>query len=170
MGFKEIKEKAEGVFRKSPKTALYIGIAAACTLVLFLTRPPEKKEEALTDTVPAAEKTAYVSYREELEERLGGILSRISGVGEVKVMITVDGSDEKVFAEDLSESGERAERKTVVIGSEEALLKQTKFPEVKGAVIVCDGGRNATVKEKVVNAVTAALDIPANKVFVTDSE
>lgn len=39
-------------------------------------------------------------------------------------------------------------------------------PKVQGVVVVCDGGGSASVVERIINAVTVAVDIPSNKVSV----
>ena len=49
----------------------------------------------------------------------------------------------------------------------EALIKTQIEPKVKGVVIVCSGGEQALVQQRVIDAVTIALDIDSSKVCVT---
>ena len=107
---------------------------------------------------------------EELEDELEEIITKIRGVGKVSVMVTVSGTEEKEYISDVSERDGASETKTVIAGSKEALLKAEKYPEVRGVLVVCSGGDKPQIQEKVVNAVSTVLDIPTNKVFVTNAE
>ena len=49
---------------------------------------------------------------------------------------------------------------------EEPLVLKTKEAKIRGVLVVCEGGENPLVCEKVLEAVCALLDIPSNKVSV----
>ena len=169
MGLSEIKGQFAAKLKNTPRLWMYIGIAAACIVLLLMMRTP-KPQAGTSPPITPSEQTAKPSYQDELEQRLQGIISEIHGVGNVKVMVTISGSEENIFAEDISESEQKSDRETVIIGSKEALLKATKNPEVKGVLVVCSGGDRPQIQEKVVNAVSTVLDIPTSKVFVTKSK
>ena len=40
-------------------------------------------------------------------------------------------------------------------------------PEIKGVLVVCEGGENENVRETIINAVSAALDITNSHIYVT---
>lgn len=167
MGIGQIKEKIGGIFRSSPKIAVYLSVAAACVLLLlFMKTPkPESAPEPESAVIMPAKDRA-----EELEDELEEIITKIRGVGKVSVMVTVSGTEEKEYISDISERDGASETKTVIAGSKEALLKAEKYPEVRGVLVVCSGGDKPQIQEKVVNAVSTVLDIPTNKVFVTNAE
>ena len=52
---------------------------------------------------------------------------------------------------------------------ENHLVRKIENPEITGVLIVCDGGDDIGVKEKVINAVSTVLNIPSNRVYVTNS-
>ena len=114
------------------------------------------------------------SYRADTERRLGNFLSSIEGAGEVKVYLTV-GSDERyVYATEgrrsSSENRTEEERKYVMTGSgseKKALIETIEIPVISGAVIACTGGGSPVVCERMYKAVSAALGIPSNKIYVT---
>ena len=170
MGITQIRERFLKEFKRSPKLLVYLTVAAACIVVLLLMRTPDEKtpEPAPEQTVPIVQTSE--NYAQELERNLEEIISRIQGVGEVTVMLTVGSTEQKVFAVDTSESDARSDSETVIIGSKEALLQAIKYPEVRGVLVVCTGGDKAPIKEKVVNAVSTVLDIPASKVYVTNAK
>lgn len=87
-------------------------------------------------------------YEAALEERLAGILSEIQGIGNLKIMITLDSSEENLY-----------EKR----GSEPVC---TKTPEIRGVIVVCDGGDNIIIREKVISAVSGAFGISTARVSV----
>lgn len=89
------------------------------------------------------------NYSEALEERLLSIVSDIDGVGDVKIFLTMDNSGENMYLEN-------SDTKT-----------KTVTPTVRGVVVVCDGGDDPVIINRVTEAVTKSLDIPFSKVCVT---
>lgn len=51
-------------------------------------------------------------------------------------------------------------------GGEEALLLKTEMPEIRGVAVVCEGGDNEYINEKIVNTITAALNITSKRVYI----
>lgn len=108
-----------------------------------------------------------------LESRLEEEISKISGAGKTSVMLTVDSSKEYFYAEnhyeDIAETEKSSEREFVVIegknGDEPVVLK-IKESKIRGVLVVCEGGDNSLVKEKIIEAVCALLDISSNRVSV----
>ena len=169
MWIAKVKERFREAVKRSPKLTVYLCAAAVCTAALLLMRAPPKAEEKPAQTSAPAEITE-LSYERRLEAELEEIISKIQGVSDVSVMLTLEGSDRRIYASDISESDSKTESKTVVIGSKEALLQSTEYPKVMGVLVVCRGGGSASVKEKVVNAVSTVLNIPAAKVYVTNAK
>ncbi len=126
-------------------------------------------------------------YRSALSEELGNMLASMNGVGRTKVMITIGGTARNVYATDTDvngretsrksgddENGDRQsnEKKTCIVirqrdGSEKALSVGQLMPEIKGVLVVCDGGDDEDVRKRVTDAVKAALDIGDRHICVT---
>lgn len=116
-------------------------------------------------------------YKDQMQDELVNILSQIQGVGEVKVMVTIEGSTEYVFAEEentkqdssADKVSENYQNKYVIVdngNTKEALVKKILKPKISGVIVVCEGGNSPSVSEKIYRAVSAVLDIPANKICV----
>ena len=88
-------------------------------------------------------------YCEELQSQLQSILSSMEGVGRVNILLTIENSTEVVYQE-------RTENQT----------KQIE-PKIRGVVVVCDGGSDPVVVQRVISALQSALDISASKICVT---
>lgn len=108
----------------------------------------------------------------ELEQRLTDIISQIDGVTSPQVMVTLDRTSERVFAEEVksSSSGDSlsSENSPALTGSKDALEKSVSS-EGAGR---CGGLRrpqeNMLVREKVVNTAARVLDIGVSQVYVTN--
>ena len=118
----------------------------------------------------------------ELQEEMEDILGRIQGVGEVRVLLTVDADGQRQLAEDseLSYSGSTAapedysrSSQTVLVddGSAEApVVTRTVYPTYRGALVVCQGGDRAEVKLAVTEAVAALTGLSADRITVAKSQ
>ncbi len=135
------------------------------------------------------EQNLIEDYAENLEKKLEEILSSISGIGKVKVMITLEDTAERIPAINTTESNENTTEKDAQGGTREVvkddLAKQVvtsnnngkeslviikeKKPKVNGVVVVAEGVENAELKEKIYRAVKTVLGIPGNKVEVFSS-
>ena len=114
----------------------------------------------------------------DLETEMADILGAMSGVGQVRVMLTVDSDGERQLAQDteLSYSGEsaapedysrRSEAVLVDGGSGNAVVvTRTVYPTYRGALIVCQGGDRAEVKLAVTEAVAALTGLSADRITV----
>ena len=160
----EEKEK-RGLFFKAPdrwKNLIIIGGLIGIALIFLSSYFPSgsggsgSAEETL-DKISAQE------YTSQLEENLIQIISHIDGAGEAKVMITLETGVETKYATQEKSSTESSRDN----GSERALAVTEVQPTVKGVVVVCPGGEEPVVQQRIISAVTTALDISSKRVFVT---
>ncbi|MCC8127525.1 MAG: stage III sporulation protein AG [Clostridiales bacterium] len=125
------------------------------------------------------------TYEKALENRIRQILRKVSGVGEVDVMVVLKSSSEKIWQTDESssssteESGdgdelrrvvsEEKEVQTVVVereGAEEPMLTKEFYPEVSGIIISAQGGDSPSVQAEISAAMEALFGLPAHKIKV----
>lgn len=106
---------------------------------------------------------------EDLERRMEAALSEINGVGEATVVLTLRSSGEEVLAQDTSE-GTSSDRETVIVstgsGTEEAVSVKTIYPEFQGALVICEGAGNASVKLEVLQAVSAITGLSSDQISI----
>ncbi len=168
---KKIKE----IFLKDKKMMLIIISAVAGIIFIvaseFLTTD---KKESVTDESSTAD-----DYAEMIEDKLTALVSSIEGAGETVVMVTVETGEENVYAKEVKSDEESNENRSsskyeyeyIVIksgsSSENGMLLKVIEPNIRGVAIVCDGGENAAVRENIINAVSAVLDIKTNKISVS---
>ena len=119
-------------------------------------------------------KNSVSSYEETLEQRLESIISSVDGAGRVQVKVTLDTSEQTQYAKDEKEnskSGDKTseksyEKKFVLTDDDGGVVLKTTEPEVRGVIVVCDGGDNAAVKNGITSAVRAALSVDSIKISV----
>ena len=163
---------------KSPKILLTLGIAGMLLILLSSFLPSSKKTE---QNIPTEAVTAE-EYAKQLEKRISETVQCITGSKKVKVVVTLESGVRYTYAdtnEDTtanktesdfeSTSNERKQSYITVRnadGGEQALLVTAEMPEVRGVAIVCEGGDDPVLNEKITNAVTAALNITSKRVYV----
>jgi len=147
----------------------------------------ENKEEIVSDkNKKLALETDSKTEENSIKENLEDILSKINGVGKVKVMITYAKTSETIplYNEDYSEkSTEETDKqggvrtvvekdtKTEIIYKEEngekiPITQSIISPKIEGAIITAEGASNITVKTNIIQAVEAVTGVATHKIQV----
>jgi len=111
---------------------------------------------------------------EELERRLEEALSQVEGAGEVKVVLTLKSTARQILAQDgkTAQRGEDLDSSltTVVVsqgsGTQGPVTVQQLSPQYQGALVVCSGGDDPSVRLHMVEAVSALTGLGADKISV----
>ena len=114
----------------------------------------------------------------DLEKDMEAILGVMSGVGQVKVLLTVETDGELQLAQDteLSYRGDTAapedysrRSKTVLVdegSGDMGIVTRTMKPPYRGALVVCQGGGQSEAKLAVTEAVAALTGLSADRITV----
>ena len=172
---------------KSKKIIICIGILGIALIFIseFFKTNNAKKVTASTSSTASSSTYEYVA---QLENNLKELISSIKGAGNTRVMVTLENSEETVYAteekknkeatEDKSDGqlskkreSDDCEKKYITVrdadGTERALSVTQIQPTVKGVVVVCDGGDIPEVQQKITDAIKTALNITSKRVYVT---
>lgn len=120
---------------------------------------------------------------DELERKIKKILSVCDGVGRVDVVLTIKAGAENVYEHDVSQNIKKQDgedgasqsnseqTRTLVLTrdstyGESPVIVRQNYPQLMGAVIVCDGGGNDRVRLKVLEAVKALTGISADNISI----
>ena len=118
-------------------------------IILFLIWTSTFNTTSKSSSQTTQEKELTITnYVANLEDNLETTISKIKGVSDVKVMITLD-------------------MKNAII--EESIIKTETFPNIRGIVIVAKGVENTNVKLNVLKAVQAVIDISSGCVEILSS-
>lgn len=175
-----------GKYKIDLSAVIFLFGMAGILLIGLSTVLPERKEET-REPYQEAVQTDAKSYAAELEGRLREILEQTEGVGTAQVMVTLENGYRQVYAktekvnndvmEDIRAQDEKktqekqvTEQTYVLVdgaGGKVPLVTAQLEPEVKGVVVVCQGGSDPLVVRRVVDTVRVALAISSSRISVT---
>lgn len=154
---------------KTRKVLLIAAVIVTGILFILLSASPEKKDE---ETVASR----LDNYIKETEHRLCNTISDIEGAGKTKVFITTENTFETVYASNASvnenTNGKTTEKSLAYsagssYSSPNPVVVKELCPDIKGVLIVCEGGKDSKISNEIKNAASIALGISKNKIYVT---
>lgn len=136
----------------------YALLVLAVGLVLMMLPSGNAEKETVTQTVTVQEP--------DLSQTLSQILSQIEGAGKVSVLLTPASGQETLYQ--TNENGEASD--TVIISdssrNESGLVRQVNPPRYLGAIVICQGGDQPTVRLAIVDAVSKVTGLGADRISV----
>ena len=148
-----------------------IVVAAGILCLAWPSRSPTEPEQEAA----GASSMDLEAIQTEMEEILGAI----QGVGELRLMLTVDTGTQRELAGDtsLSYSGETTApedysrtTETVVVsggsGEDQVVVTRETYPQFRGALVVCQGADDPQVKLSVIDAVSALTGLGSDRISV----
>ena len=141
--------------------------------IALMLLPFGKKEEAPEAEVQEDTLTDE-AYAQALEQRLEDMLCQVSGAGQVRVMLTLQTGSRTEYQTDTqisdSETQSQEERKTVILSEgsayDKAAVSAVQYPRFQGALILCQGADQSTVRLSLVNAVAALTGLSSDQITV----
>ncbi len=178
--WKTLGDRLAEYAKRLPKAAwVIIGLVAMVLLAL----PEWVPDKEATHQGDEWDVQAYV---QGLERQLTDMVESIDGAGECRVMITLENSVEYVYAnehsatsdrtEDVSDTSEKtterddSESSYVIVNSSDGkhgLLVTEIQPTIRGVAVVCEGGENEQVRERILKTVSTVLNITSSRVCIT---
>lgn len=150
------------------KYVLLVAVIGAALLLWPGTKP--ETADLPAGGGPAAGEAELAKTEAAMEE----ILGKIGGVGRVDVMLTLQSGSELVLAEDSSlrysgdsrspDSYERSSQPVTDSGG--VVVTQERYPQYRGALVVCDGGGSDSVRLQVISAVSALTGLGSDRIAV----
>lgn len=163
---------------KNPKLLVIIGVAGIA-LIALSSLIPSKKENP--DILQNSSSITAEEYKKNLEEEIKQIVFKLTG-SDSAVMVTLESGIKYDFADDTKDtvstvSGQnsttdsRSNTKSYITvrdsdGGEKALIITERMPEIRGVAIICNGGDQEIIAEKIEGAVCAALNITSKRVYI----
>lgn len=108
-----------------------------------------------------------------LEQKLEDILSKISGIGEVSVVLSYSKDTTKNVVYNTTEEekeGQKTIEKQVAYneesGNKVAIIESLEMPVIEGAIIVAKGANSVDMKSRIASAISAVTGLPVYKIQV----
>ena len=169
------------------RNRLLISVGLLGLLLIFLSELGGSENPKVASMSQTVENEAYI---QSMEDKLGKLVEQVSGAGNCHVMVTLEQGTQYVFAseskkvidETQSRDGnenskvqqkDNSESRIVVLeenGVSRPLVETSKEPQVKGVVVVCEGGSSFIVRERVTEVLTTVLGIGSHQVCVVPSK
>lgn len=165
---------------KQGQHLLLLAGAVGIGLILLSQFWPDKS------TTPTSAQLSAEEFVAKTEEKLKTIVGSIEGAGQCQVMVTLENgveyvyaSQQKVNSDRVEDTGENSnklqqrddtEENIIIVDTEDGrqgLLVTEIQPTVKGVVVVCEGGDQALVQQRITDAITTALNISSKRVCVS---
>lgn len=111
---------------------------------------------------------------EDLQQKLSNLLSQMAGAGRVKVLLT-EATGEQIFYQedrDTSAGGQSQTTRTDTVivtdgtHTQEGLIRQVNPPTYLGAVVLCQGADQPSVRLAITEAVANATGLGYHKITV----
>ena len=129
-------------------------------------------EKNVQESIPSQEEPIQESNA--LQNQLEQLLSQLDGAGKVRVLLTESIGQQFIYQTDQNKNftneSEDHRSDTVIISatdrSETGLLKRIDPPQYLGAIVLCQGANNASVRLAIVDAVGTATGLRSDKISV----
>ena len=158
-------------------------------LLLVIAAPVKQKEQKKTQEeirVQSQEQTDD-QIRQSYEKQLEGVLSQVEGVGAVQVAVAMESTGKKQVEKDSPEdtstssekedSGTQRSSQTVTTGETTVYedtgdggqipyISSSTYPEIRGVIVVAQGGGNPVIVQQIQEAVIALFHVEAHEIKV----
>jgi len=99
-------------------------------------------------------------YTNELEKKVEGFLKNVKGIKKAEVIITLDLSNEKIYAQNGSNLD------YIMSSNGEPIMISEKYPVVRGVAIACTNGDDDRVRAQITELISSYLGISSNRIKI----
>lgn len=173
----KLKSVALTFFSKKNFKFVVALILLLIALIIYISFSGSAETKTETKELTSSNYITTMEYCEKLEDKLQSIISQIDGAGNVKVMVTVDGSPELIYVSDTDTKTSTTTNGTtttttsspIIVGSGSSsggIVMTEKLPKVKGVIVVSTGAGQIGIKLNILNAIATLLDISTDNITI----
>ena len=173
-----MNERLKKLFNKDKRTSNLILLVILLVAVLIASN--YIFEDSGENEVVAKETLSYnvnENNKQDLEEKLANIISKIDGIDTVSVMVTYSTTeriipvyDTKEDVNTTSDGTKKTTEKTVAYESEGsskvAIVESKEAAVATGAIVVAKGSVTEGIKSEIKSAVSMVTDVPLHKIQI----
>ena len=143
---------------KKNKRIIIVAALAALGIMLILL-----SSITVRDSTEDESSLSYEEYTSQLERKIEEFLLSINGIKKARVIVTLDTSNEHVYAQNQS----TYDFLTINSSSGESPVHITDiYPTVRGIAISCTNGDSGEVKMQITKLISAYLGISSNRIEI----
>lgn len=180
--------KKGNFFKKDRILILLLGGILLLVISLPVSRQDGRQEEEYTQEETALHTQGEEEYAGYIERKLEQILSQVEGVGQTRVMVTIQASAEKVLekdreedAQNVTEEDSQGGTRSTVSSSVSAAtvyddqeggsggtpyVKKELSPVIEGVVVIAQGGTDPETVQNITGAIQALFPVDTHKIKV----
>lgn len=186
-----MKERVFAAVREMKREQwLICGLAGL--LLLVIAAPVKQKEQKKTQektTVSQTQEQTDDQIRQSYEKQLESVLSQVEGVGAVQVAVAMamestgkkqvekDSPEDTSTSSEKEDSGTQRSSQTVTTGEttvyedtgdggQTPYISSSTYPEIRGVIVVAQGGGNPVIVQQIQEAVIALFHVEAHEIKV----
>ncbi len=179
----KISEKTKEMLRRILKTKTFSALILIGIFLIGISAVWPKKKS--TEKAAVLSDFSAQEYTGELQNQIAAMVTGLTGDAHPTVVVTLESGMQYAYAKETEQnrsaknkegnSDESDESKTKFItvktsdGGEQALKVTEYLPQIRGVAVVCSRGEDEAVAKKIREAVTAALHITSQRVYVGGS-
>ena len=138
-------------------------LGALAGVVLLLIGSGDREESVKID----ADEVALAEYSEQTEKKIHELCSKVKGVSDVSVAVSFESGFEYVYAK----NDEKGDLVTIGSGSTKTAVKVTEKPPTIGGIgIVCRGGGDPIIQNRLISLLSATFGVSSSKIYITEAE
>lgn len=187
-----MKEKVFAAAKKMKREQWIVcGLIGLLLLVIAMPVKDTGQEDAARDEPAgqeaAADQEESGDIRREYEQQLAGILEQVQGVGKVSVTLTMETTGERIVEKDVPQDSQTSSQTDPEGGESQSESRQTQestvfeeredgsqvpyvaseiYPEIRGVLVVAQGGDDPVVVQQIQEAAMALFHVEAHKIKV----
>ena len=142
---KSLRKSINSLMTSDKARIIFVIIGMSAVLLIFFSTQFSSKESKKE----IADNLDTTVYCENLSSRLVEMAESIDGAGETKVLLTLDSSFEYVYLDD------------------DKTLTKVLEPKVRGVAVLCRGGDNPVVCEKITQMLMTVLSLSSGDISVS---
>lgn len=191
MNWKEWIQKGKNNPAISKKSHLLLILLSGLLLVVIaIPADSPKSEQSETESMvqnTSDLETDAVTYGEYLEKRIAKALEYVDGVGKTEIVITLSSNGQKIVEKDQQSSSQTtteedsnggvrnvedksSERTSIYTqdadGAQIPYISEERMPEIKGVIVIAEGGDDAVVVQNITEAIQALFGVEAHKIKI----
>lgn len=168
-------------FKIKQVKSVFIVLIISVLALLILSNPLSFNDSDKTNSFGSLGYVTGLEYCEQLENKLAEVLGNISGVGEISVMVTVEGGPEIKIATSTDERVNTTNNASGVVtnntivsdpviitssGQNNPLVLSEISPQITGVIVVAQGAKDVKVRLNLLQAVEALLNVPTENIQI----
>lgn len=148
---------------RTGKWLVWVGIIGLVLIGLTEILPEREDADTALSTITETQ------VEEALERRITALLTQVEGVGQCRVMVTLESGSRSVYATDSAVTASGTSEQVLTVDTDTGpvgLLLTRIQPTVKGVAVVCQGGGDPAVCQSITDLIATTFHISERRVCI----